>query len=386
MDRNTVIGFVLIGILLIAMMTLNSKNQREYQGTPETAIRNFLGALVRKDQKDLENTVIGQKGASGIAILKKVITNDQLFNGTVKFDTASLVLSDPAEENGKALVNVSDRNNATPLKFQVSLDEHSQYKVVIDDPFVLGLLQHQPKLISSFDPQTDSVYKQFISELSPQIQSASAPDTTTQQLGSGNWFAKSKSKEEIVYLENEFIKVAITANGGMPKSVELKKYKKFDGSPVVLNADRYNKLAYNVNNGVNQTAYSDNLYFKPFPVVKNTDNSNVLVLEAGEDSLGKKITHRFVVHPNDYMLDFTIDIAGADQVFSQRNLQISWQVQAPRIEKDHAYELTQSHFCYNGKEGFDFEYLAQSDTKDLDKTSWICVKQQFFLSALLAKK
>ena len=55
-------------------------------------------------------------------------------------------------------------------------------------------------------------------------------------------------------------------------------------------------------------------------------------------------------------------------------------------EKDHKYELTQSHICYAKDDGFDFEYAAKGDTKTFSKSvNWVGVKQQFFIAALSAK-
>jgi YidC/Oxa1 family membrane protein insertase len=121
------------------------------------------------------------------------------------------------------------------------------------------------------------------------------------------------------------------------------------------------------------------------PVIFNQDNSKTISFEI-QDSTGKKITHEFTIRPNEYMIDFNIKINGADQLFSQHTINFEWNVESPRIEKDFNYELTQSHLGYLEDEKFNFEYISKEDIKELKKVSWIGIKQQFFLSSLIAKE
>ena len=50
------------------------------------------------------------------------------------------------------------------------------------------------------------------------------------------------------------MKITFTNKGAQPKMVELKKYKTFDGKPVILQTGSFNKISYAINSGNNQTA------------------------------------------------------------------------------------------------------------------------------------
>ena len=192
-------------------------------------------------------------------------------------------------------------------------------------------------------------------------------------------------KEEQSVLENELMKISFTNKGAQPVTVELKKFKKLDGAPVFLQSGNFNKLSYSFNSANNQTAESGNVYFKLNPVVRRADNSQVLEYSIA-DSSGKKISHVYTLRPNDYRLDLDIVVTGPG-FFTQNEMNILWQTEAPQIEQDFAYEATQTHVCYFENGDYDFEYVGTSgDDLNFSKpTNWIALKQQFFASALIAK-
>ena len=132
MDRNTLIGFVLIGALLIAMFAINSKNRLAYEG----------------DQKRITDSIA------------KIIK----------------------------------------YKADANLDKKDSTKV-------------------------DSLKSVAVS----------------------GGFQSGNNQELFSVVENEVMKVTFTNKGGQPKSVELKKYKKFNNAPVMLNEGKFNKISYRSN-------------------------------------------------------------------------------------------------------------------------------------------
>lgn len=194
-----------------------------------------------------------------------------------------------------------------------------------------------------------------------------------------------ETSESFTIIENQVIKVTFSNKGGQPKSIELKQFKKYNQQPVILNQADFNKISYRVNTTPTRAEDIENIYFKALPVVTKSDNTKEISFEAG-DTLGRKIIHQFVIRPNDYLIDFNIKVIGANDLFTQNAIHFIWQTEASPIEKDHAYELTQSHVCYLEGDNFDFEYLRKQDSKNFTKSvSWLGVKQQFFASALIAK-
>lgn len=271
MDKNTVIGFVLIGALLIAMFIINSRSNQAFM----------------TEKKRVEDSIAATKP---------------------KVDTAALTKD---------------------LKLTDS---------------ILAAKQKLPKA--------------FIT------------DTT--------------NKEHFDTLENDLLKVVFTNKGGQPKTVEIKNYKKFDGTPVVLEDGKFNKLSYeiNVDEGTRKT---DEILFVTSTKTINNDKSQSISFVL-RDSAGKQITHQYVLRPDSYMVDFNIAMNGANTLVSQNTIKLLWQTEAPQVEKDIKYERQQSQICYLKDGKYDFEHLGAGDEKKLDKpVEWVAVKQQFFISALSAK-
>ena len=269
-DKNTVIGFVLIGVLLIGMFYMNSRNRLAYEGEQKRIADSIAAAAPKKDTT---------------AIIKDIAMSDSLKD---------------AQQQANSL------NQGVP--------------------------------------------------------------------------------ESITTVENDLIKIDFSNKGGQPKSVTLKKYKKFDSSLVTLQGSAYDQLSYSVNAGANATANTGQMLFVPSAITSNSDGSKTISFKAG-DSTGKSITHQYIIRPNDYMVDLNISFNGADQLFSNNMMGINWQVQVPQIEKDHKYELTQTEIAYQADGKFDFERSGDGGSEAFTKpVSFLAVKQQFFIVALAAKE
>lgn len=200
-----------------------------------------------------------------------------------------------------------------------------------------------------------------------------------------NPFQPANATAETVVLENDVMKLSLSSKGAQPVEVILKKFKKYDSSLVVLQKGNFNKLSYSFQAADNRTSQSSEIYFTTKPIVVNQDKSTSVIFETG-DSTGRKITHQYTLHPNNYLVDLTISVNGADQLFGQNNLSLNWQTEATQIEKDHKYESTQTEIGFVENNEFDFERLGSGGNESFSKpVDWIAAKQQFFIMALLAK-
>ena len=191
--------------------------------------------------------------------------------------------------------------------------------------------------------------------------------------------------EHLDTLENDLIKIVFTNKGGQPKTVELKKYKTYNGKAIILEDGKFNRISYAINTGNNQTSQTSDIAFVSSKKTENTDKSQSISFVL-KDSTGKEITHLYTIHPDSYLVDFNISMNGADKLISQNSINLLWQTEAPQIEKDIKYERQQSHICYLKDANFDFEYLGSGNDKKFEKpVEWLAVKQQFFISAISAK-
>ncbi len=194
--------------------------------------------------------------------------------------------------------------------------------------------------------------------------------------------------EKLVVAENELIKVTFTNKGGQVKKVELKKFKGHDSSEVKLAASSFDKLGYSINTGNNTTANTAELYFNAAEPVKNADGSQSIVftLQSSDSTATSSITHKFTVKPNDYMLDFTAELNGADKLLTQGNMNLTWQYAAAQQESDADFEKQNTQVGYVKDGSFDYHTIGRRSDKNFDKeVKWLGVRQRFFFTILVAK-
>lgn len=189
-------------------------------------------------------------------------------------------------------------------------------------------------------------------------------------------------QETVQTLENNRILVSFSSLGGKVKSVQLNGYKRHDGSMVKMNQGDGNQFSYRINTGENQSQEIRDLEFVFKPVEKESDGSQILVLEAN-DSMGLVVRHKYRLMQDSYQLEMQLEFSDVAKLFSGQDLALNWQLDANPIEKDAKYELTQTHIGYMDQDGFDFEYMGTGDQLSLSSTRWLALKQQFFLTALL---
>lgn len=199
-------------------------------------------------------------------------------------------------------------------------------------------------------------------------------------------FTAPTAQEEMLKVENDVMRIDFSTRGGQPRRVELKKFRRADGKPVILFDGKYNRFSYAFNAGNNRTAESGDIIFTASPVEEDKDKNKIIRFRA-TDSAGKTLLHEYRIRPNDYMIDLNLQFNGADQLFTQQQLSLVWNTEALQNEQSHSYEITQSHIGYVTDGEFDFEYVGTGDEKTFSKaTDWISIKQQFFANTLIAKK
>jgi YidC/Oxa1 family membrane protein insertase len=213
---------------------------------------------------------------------------------------------------------------------------------------------------------------------------ALAADTTARNTAIDPNQVATSGVEQLTVVENEVVKISFTSKGGQPKQVELKKYKSLiDNKPVLLNNTAFDKISYSINTSGGPAQISD-LYFLPAKVVHNADNSQTVLFQIPVPGMGN-ITHQYTIRPNDYLIDWSVQMTGADKMLSQGNFNLIWQAQPSQQETDVIYERQQSTVCFYDDNGFD--YVMTKSAKTFEKpVQWVSVSQQFFNTSLIVTK
>lgn len=212
-------------------------------------------------------------------------------------------------------------------------------------------------------------------------------DSTRVEMGKqefGDFAPASTGTEQILTLENKLIKLSISSRGGMIKGIELKKYKTWDGKPVVLMADdsSYAALTFSAQNRIINTG---KLFFQASGT-SGSSNTIHMKLPAGEN---RYIEYVYKLEDDSYMFDFSIIMTGMQDLISSNAgyLNFDWKDRIHSLEKSLDNERVASTIYYRFADE-DVDYLSYtSDKTESIKTrvKWISFKQQFFNVSLIAE-
>jgi YidC/Oxa1 family membrane protein insertase len=188
-------------------------------------------------------------------------------------------------------------------------------------------------------------------------------------------------KETFTYLENEVVKVKLSNKGGQVVGVTLKNYTNYKKEKVYLGDS--SSLNYPINIGNNQTVQINQVLF-PTTTILPTENGIQKIEYSFTTPSGKTVHHQFALQPNKYNIDFNIKLDGTDQLLTNNQVNLIWDVHSYQQERTSIYERQVSNICFT--EGGEFDYISSKTTKAFEKPiQWVGLVQQFFTTTLIAK-
>jgi len=189
-------------------------------------------------------------------------------------------------------------------------------------------------------------------------------------------------KETFTYLENELVKVKFSNKGGQVAEVTLKKYTNYKKELVKLGDS--SSLNYPINIGDNKTLQVNHILF-PTKTITAGENGAQKIEYAYTTPAGKTIRHQFTLESNKYNVNWNIQLEGADQLLTNQQLNLLWDVHSYQQERTSVYERQMSNICFS--EGGAFDYVSSKNTKAFEKPiQWVGLVQQFFSTTLIAKQ
>ncbi|HEU0136559.1 MAG TPA: membrane protein insertase YidC, partial [Flavobacterium sp.] len=195
------------------------------------------------------------------------------------------------------------------------------------------------------------------------------------------------AKQSETTLENKLVKLTISNKGGYITEATLKGFERFhkgSGQLVKLIDNNNASLNLKLQTKDNRTLDTKNLYFEPTLTKVGQNQVLSMKLKTGPASF---LEYRYVLKPNDYMLDFDVRSQGLGKTLNTAQpIDLQWDLKAFRNEKSVAYENRYAEVVYEYEEGKD-TYLGQD--KDERETAadvtFAAYKQHFFTSILLTK-
>jgi YidC/Oxa1 family membrane protein insertase len=338
MDKNTLIGMLLMAAVIFGFMWLNQPSEAEL--AEHQRQMDSIAAVQQAEQERLVGEgAVDTLSTDELAHLKNVLENLPQDNAVINNEGVLLSLRDGKIDG---TITVGDKT--------VKWDEVTAS--------------------SSDDPATHNLAVQAVQR---------ALDVYAKN---GSFAASLTGTEQLVTLENDSLKVEISTKGGMISRATLKGYKTYKSPKLVLFENGDNDYSFTLSNNT-QRFETRNFFFTPQQLNDSTMLMN-LELEGGAQ-WGLKYT----LVPDSYMVRMEMVQKGMNNIIPLNiNLvDLDWHQKISRHEEGKTFEERWSGICYKyaGKGG-DVETTSESgdDEKEIkDKLKWVSAKNQFFSSVLI---
>ena len=344
MDKNTVIGMLLMCAVIFGFMYCQSDN---------------------KDQKQSNN--------------KQTAKNEkpQEAKNTAEIDTLSLddiyALSEYIEDNGPIADSIMNLSNVE--------GKPSGTVKVGNTVFDIDSLRVKT--------QNDSLQN---------IAVASVMNILKNNNKAKEFNACRSGSEEIVTLKNDSIEIEISTKGAIIKKATLKGYKAYHSiddykakkaQPVQLVADNNTDYFFELTNRKNQVDSTCNLYFKPINKQGTQKGDTTVTMSLEDLPNGAKWQIKYTLEKNSYMLRMEVIQERMNAIIpeAKTDMRFVWKQKMKRQEAGKIFEERYSSLYWKIKGENDVDDLGESSNKDKnvnDDIKWFSAKSQFFSTAVIA--
>ncbi len=195
----------------------------------------------------------------------------------------------------------------------------------------------------------------------------------------------SSAQNDFTTIENEVVRLKIANKGGYIAEAEMKEFEQFaKGSGKKVHLIKNGNADFNIElkTNDNRTLNTKELFFEPTLTREGKNQVLSLKLKAAANQY---LEYRYVLKPNEYMLDFAVRSQGLNTVLNTTNpLNLDWKIKTYRNEKSVTYENRYTELIFEYEGGKD-DYLGQGTSKSDEPkdVTYIAFKQHFFTSVLL---
>ncbi|MHC5309173.1 membrane protein insertase YidC [Myroides sp. LJL116] len=197
------------------------------------------------------------------------------------------------------------------------------------------------------------------------------------------------AQDETTELKSDLLTLHVANKGGYLSNVTVNDFERFSknsGQLVELIKDHNSSLNLELYTNDNRVFNTSDLYFEPELSKEGENQVLSMRLKASETQY---LEYRYVLKPNNYMLDFSIRSVGLNKIVDLNKApKVDWWLKGYRNEKSISYENRYTNLYYEYENGKDNDLGAGGSREDktVKDVSYIAFKQHFFTSILLTDK
>ena len=345
MDKNTLTGLLLMGLVIFGFMWLNKPSAEELERQRQERARMEAEATQKAaDLGDLTlDSITPAETASIAATLRELGQSDTLIGLTrLHVDNVNLTL----DAQGQVAGTVEANGQQIPVAPLLANDVASM-KPSVAAAAVRNLREGLA---------TAARYRGFARHLSG--------DSTT------------------VTLANNLLTLEISNKGGAIARASLNDYKSYDSTAVTLLAPATDSYSFTLTSATQRFETSE-FFFTP--VVEN-DSTVTMMLDLGD---GASWGIRYTLHPDSYLVGIDVVQSGMQAIIpsSVATMDFTWHQKMRRLEAGRVFEERNSALYYMFPDG-DVDNLSEGsdDSEEINqRLKWVSCKNQFFSAVLMAR-
>ncbi len=344
MDKNTLLGLLLMGGIILGFTILNQPSEEEIARQRQEQAE----ALAKQQAQQTEQNILTVDTLTLTEIVAVAPTIKQY--GTV-------------DENG--VYHISDNSVSLHLNGDAVSGTVNTGDTIID---VNAVIEGR---LDGYMPKTAS---KAVNTLREAINNRARYQQFAQYLSGDSVTVK---------LENELISLDIAAKGGKIARAELKNYLSYDSSNVVLFENATNDFNLTLTT-TNQRLETREFFFTP---IQESDTTVLMSLDLGN---GTKFGIRYTLASDSYIVKMDVVQENMQNVIplSTATMDLHWYQRMSRHEKGRTFEERNSSVIYKYAGDEVEELSAQGeDMEEINsRIKWIGFKNQFFSTVVIAKE
>lgn len=344
MDKNTIIGMLLMGAIIFGFMWLQQPTEEEM--------------AARRQQAEIAR-IEAEKQAAVEEEMRMLGNIDTISEGELNMLRGAIIEYGSTDANGtKKLVGegVEVVLNGNDLNGTITVGGNTVS--------VAEALNH-----NSDNPVTHNrALAKLRSEVNKYVKNGA--------------FAKCLTgTDSIVVLQNDSLKVSISSKGAMITSAVLKKYKAYNADEVELFDAATNSYSFGLNTN-SQHFDTKDFYFTPVEV---TDTTVLMQLDLGN---GSKWGIKYTLNPDSYIVNMDVVQENMQNIIPANipAMDFAWNQRINRHEEGKMFEEQNSGVFYKflGGDVDNLRETSKDSDEFSDKFKWVSFKNQFFSSVLIA--
>ncbi len=341
MDKNTIIGMLLMCAVIFGFMMLQQPDQEQAQKKQQQAAQ-----TEQASNQQAINASVDTLTQAEFTLLDTLVAK----NGNIAVEGVNII-----NDNGKAAGTVKVDNKTINI---ASLSASS-----------------------SDDPRSQNLAVQAVKRVIEKYAKASA------------FSANLTGVNKTITLKNDSLTVEISTKGGMITRATLNGYKAYrtqedykhnKSVPVELITPENNEYSFGLNSDTQHFETKD-FFFTP---EAQTDSSVTMTMNLEG---GAKWSLRYTLVKGTYMVRMEVLQNGMQSIIptNRTDMDFTWSQKIKRQEAGKQFEERNSALYWKVQGSDDVENLSESGSKDKDvqeRIKWISGKSQFFSTALIANK